>query len=249
MVCHESILPDRVSVVNSRQEKSPVLALVVSSSEAVRADSGYERVEVDGVAGVLRKAGRSKLDWELKRSISEPQRLIWKFKLHNSTVRVEMIFKNGVPSPVSIHVEPHDDDPIDPRVFAKLSLRWMLTDIQREMSEPFLRYLLTRNNDPGWQDPFIALPRTGRKGRPDIDFAVWADRYVTARNQTKGRPMKVLMAENPGFSNAAIKAILHKARGRGLLTKSEQGRAGGDLTKKAIDLLTTHNQTITSQGE
>jgi len=58
--------------------------------------------------------------------------------------------------------------------------------------------------------------------------------------------MQVLMAENPGFSKAAIQAILHKAHGRGLLTKSESGRAGGQLTKKAIDLLTNHNQTITS---
>jgi len=107
-----------------------------------------------------------------------------------------------------------------------------------------------RTGETGWADPFLATPRTGRKGRPDIEYAIWADRYVAAVEKTGGKPMPALIADFPGYTEKSIRQILYNARlkKRGLLTKSEPGKAGGDLTKKAIDLLTADGLPITSGG-
>jgi hypothetical protein len=46
-----------------------------------------------------------------------------------------------------------------------------------------------------------------------------------------------MAADHPGHSAEMLRAILNKARKRGLLTESPKGRAGGWLTKKAEALL------------
>ena len=60
--------------------------------------------------------------------------------------------------------------------------------------------------------------------------------------------MPSLIADFPGHSEKSIRQILYNARlkKRNLLTKSEPGKAGGALTKKAIDLLTANGLPITS---
>ncbi len=89
---------------------------------------------------------------------------------------------------------------------------------------------------------FIDTQRPGRAGRPDIKYAMWAEKYVDAVEATCGKPMAKLMAENPGFDEARIRNILHQARDRGLLTDAEVGKAGGQLTDKAEALLTERRE-------
>jgi len=89
---------------------------------------------------------------------------------------------------------------------------------------------------------FIDTQRPGRAGRPDIKYAMWAEKYVDAVEATCGKPMAKLMAENPGFDEDALRSILNKARKRGLLSNSPSGRAGGNLTAKAEALLTERKE-------
>ena len=45
------------------------------------------------------------------------------------------------------------------------------------------RVLVRSATGPGntnWSDPFITVPKPGRKGRPDIKYTIWAYRYVDA---------------------------------------------------------------------
>ena len=43
---------------------------------------------------------------------------------------------------------------------------------------------------------------------------------------------------NEHYSEASVRALIHQARRRELLTRSPRGQAGGQLTDKAIALLT-----------
>lgn len=81
--------------------------------------------------------------------------------------------------------------------------------------------------------------RPGRAGRPDLFYAEWAARYVTAMRET-GPPLPRL-AEEHGFNTSTIRGFLNEARRRGLLTQAPLGRAGGELTEKARELLTVSN--------
>jgi hypothetical protein len=69
----------------------------------------------------------------------------------------------------------------------------------------------------------------------DLFFAQWAARYVN--EQQRGHKPVVVLAEAHCLSPATIRNYLQQARDRGLLTEAPPGRAGGDLTDKARDLL------------
>ena len=60
-------------------------------------------------------------------------------------------------------------------------------------------------------------------------------------------PIATLIEEHPGTSEASLRAILHKARRRGLLTSAPSGQAGGALTPLAIRLLQDHGLRPTSE--
>lgn len=82
---------------------------------------------------------------------------------------------------------------------------------------------------------FRALPRAGRAGRDDHDYAVIAAAYVELCAMSR-RPVAEL-ADQMGFDAIATRDKLAEARKRGLLETAGRGRPGGQLTPKAIALL------------
>jgi hypothetical protein len=82
---------------------------------------------------------------------------------------------------------------------------------------------------------FARNPRPGRRGRPDIFYAVLAAQYVELLNG-RSAPTAAL-AELRNLSASQTRDLLHQARGRGLLTSPPRGRSGGELTEKAKKLL------------
>jgi len=68
----------------------------------------------------------------------------------------------------------------------------------------------------------------------DRFFAEQAQRYERAL--TSPNPIRTVAAES-GYSATAARNHIHEARERDLLTSTTPGRAGGELTSKAIELL------------
>jgi len=83
---------------------------------------------------------------------------------------------------------------------------------------------------------FVAFRRPGRRGRDDIFYAIWADRYL-ARCKKSRHPYPDLAAEHPDHEIGSIRAFVQEARRRGLLVGMSKGRAGGKLSEKAMRLL------------
>ncbi len=77
--------------------------------------------------------------------------------------------------------------------------------------------------------------RPGRAGRPDIFYATLAMRYVEKLgSNTEVRDL----ADELFISSSQIRNLLYESRRRKLLTKpAHAGRAGGELTPKAIRIL------------
>ncbi len=79
--------------------------------------------------------------------------------------------------------------------------------------------------------------RPGRPGKSDREFAKLAVEYVEALDQPSTRPTADV-AKKRGYDPAHIRDGIHEARERGLLTRPPtKGRAGGELTAKARQLL------------
>jgi hypothetical protein len=83
---------------------------------------------------------------------------------------------------------------------------------------------------------FANVRRPGRRGRADLPYAIWAERYVNKAATTR-RPYPALAAEYPDYDERRIRDIIQIARRRELIEGMSQGRAGGRLTPKAKDLL------------
>jgi hypothetical protein len=82
---------------------------------------------------------------------------------------------------------------------------------------------------------FARNRRPGRSGRPDVFYARLAAEYVELLS-TSSTPTKDL-ARRHNYSPTSMRDYLNQARVRGLLTPSQRGRAGGELTEKAMRLL------------
>lgn len=74
----------------------------------------------------------------------------------------------------------------------------------------------------------------GRPGRTDLDYARLALKYAQLADGPT--PVKVL-SEQEHLASATVRSLINEARNRGLLTRSEPGRAGGKLTNKAMWIL------------
>jgi hypothetical protein len=82
--------------------------------------------------------------------------------------------------------------------------------------------------------------RPGQRGRNELDYALVAAKYVS--HLGSHQPV-VDVAKDLHLSTSQVRNILYQARRRGLLTgKDRQGKAGGDLTPKALELLRQHEQ-------
>ena len=85
----------------------------------------------------------------------------------------------------------------------------------------------------------VRSPSKGRK-RTDLDLARWARSYADLVAAGDPHPNATLKKRHR-METEAVAEIIRKCRGRGLLTRpsggSAAGRAGGELTPKAIELL------------
>jgi hypothetical protein len=90
----------------------------------------------------------------------------------------------------------------------------------------------------GW---FQDVRRPGRRGRADLDYAEWAKRYVEAMARNPRAPIRQMVEDDATKgvhrTDDEVRAHVNKARDRGLLTRSDPGRPGGELTPKAKQLL------------
>jgi hypothetical protein len=85
--------------------------------------------------------------------------------------------------------------------------------------------------------------RPGQHGRDELDYALVAAKYIS---HLGSRQPVVDVAEELYLSTSQVRNILYEARTRGLLTGKGQGKPGGELTPKALDLL-RHNDQGTEQ--
>jgi hypothetical protein len=76
---------------------------------------------------------------------------------------------------------------------------------------------------------------TKRGARDDAYYAGWAAHYVRLAGASSA-PVSEL-AEKFGVTRDRVRNVLHLARQRGLLTRGTHGRAGGELTDKALAAL------------
>jgi len=256
--------------VKSKSDKPRVAK---TFEEAIDLDPDFEWVE-SGVDGYFRRReGTSEIEpwgWKVVSHFETGTHVSFETELEGATVEIIVRADRGKPVPSEIRIKPkqpkrarvlmedgsqvetdlkpEERPSLDPLIFARLHLAFINRQIERDMRGPFIRYLLNARLGGGLIDPFLALPRPGRSGRLDLDIAIWADRYVLACLKTSGRPMPLLEKERPGFTAGTLRDILHQARSRGLLTEAPRGKAGGDLTKKCLELLTKYGHPITSQG-
>lgn len=88
----------------------------------------------------------------------------------------------------------------------------------------------------GTLDSWRETPRPGRAGRGDADYAQMAAHYVDLLRHGDPKPATTL-AKRHHYEVSHVKNVLYEARRRGLLTAAPRGKPGGDLTKKAIEIL------------
>jgi hypothetical protein len=77
--------------------------------------------------------------------------------------------------------------------------------------------------------------RAGRRGKDDLYYARWAAEYADALTRS-GNPVAELAARNH-LSASQVRNLVYACRKRGMLTAAPPGRAGGELTARAIELL------------
>lgn len=85
-------------------------------------------------------------------------------------------------------------------------------------------------------DDFSDRPRPGSAGRGDHRYAAVAAVYVDLLDAGDPSPV-VTMASVLHLSVKTVRNLLYKAREKGLLTSAGRGRAGGQLTDKAKEIL------------
>jgi hypothetical protein len=111
--------------------------------------------------------------------------------------------------------------------------------VYRELDEMIARSSGISAHTRSLTKGFRESPRPGKRKRPRVQYAAVAAEYV----KHLGSPAPVrLTAERLGYSESAIRAILHKARELELLTREKQGKAGGQLTQEANRLLTAQTE-------
>ena len=80
--------------------------------------------------------------------------------------------------------------------------------------------------------------RVGRRGRDDRFYARWAADYADAFSRSS-HPVAEMAARH-SLSPSQVRNLVYACRRRGMLTSAPSGRAGGELTARAIELLREH---------
>ena len=225
--------------------------MVDSVEAAIAADPHFKYENLDGRRVLVRSGAGpgNALNYRVRNQPGQPPELTFFAEFDQFQVEVVINASGASPRPAGITISPLPGrDALDPSAFAALHLRELLSEMNGELRSPFLRHLMQRSSASGWMEPFLETPKPGRRGRDDVEYAIWADRYVEAVQRADRNPIVVLTREYPGHSADSLRAILNKARKRGLLSKSQPGRSGGHLLPKAIKLLEENHLAVTSQG-
>ena len=77
--------------------------------------------------------------------------------------------------------------------------------------------------------------RVGRRGRDDRFYARWAAEYADALSRSPNPIAE--MAGRHHLSPSQVRNLVHACRNKKMLTAAPPGRAGGELTARAIELL------------
>jgi hypothetical protein len=77
--------------------------------------------------------------------------------------------------------------------------------------------------------------RVGRRGRDDRFYARWAAEYADALTRSPNPVAE--MAARHHLSASQVRNLVHACRKKDMLTAAPPGRAGGELTARAIELL------------
>lgn len=87
-----------------------------------------------------------------------------------------------------------------------------------------------------WHDNFLSVPHPGRRGRPPVEYAIWARRYVRALEQDSKRPIQWL-AGRFDMDPDKVSRIVNRATAKGFLDDRVAGKPGGCLSRAAKQLL------------
>jgi hypothetical protein len=146
-------------------------------------------------------------------------------------VRVRLELSDEGPQPTQFEIRTPSQST---RQLRKLGYGWLVTDAQRALSD----WAVGRFLGDAWQRE---VRRPGRAGRPDVFYAEWAERYVAALEVAPSRPIAHMVeraaARGEFWTDKQVRAYLNRARNRGLLTSPEPGRAGGEMTAEAVQML------------
>ena len=129
----------------------------------------------------------------------------------------------------------HDQLLTSPAVFKHLQVGKLHKHLRESLrNDPELLFFLPVE----WQDSALySMPRPGRAKQNPLVYAQLAAKYVDALQQAPDRPVAWL-AEQEDCSYSSLSSKLHECRSRGFLTTTGQGKAGGELTNHAKELLT-----------
>lgn len=94
---------------------------------------------------------------------------------------------------------------------------------------------------PAWAADFAERPRTGSAGRSDKSYVALAAMYVRAIEAGEEHPVRAVALQMQ-LGDRTVRNYLFKARERGLLTSLGRGKAGGQLTDKAKEMLSGNDQ-------
>lgn len=128
----------------------------------------------------------------------------------------------------------------NPRLHQVLARALPLGEIQEVARQGFLRATggmrSAEHIADHWGRTFSDRPRPGRAGRDDLPYAEMAALYVEKQRTNAKTALKDLASEK-AYSESRVRNILFTARQRELLTAAPAGKAGGELTDKALDIL------------
>lgn len=150
------------------------------------------------------------------------------------SLRAFLVANDQGPEFTAIELRPADtSDVLGSRLLRKLGFGEVVEEASRWLNDDGVGGFFGDE----WVKP---LPRPGRRGRSDVFYARWAQRYVDALAQNPKHPIKHIVdtATEPGTTASQVRWYLTAARERNLLTEAPAGGAGGELTDKARLLLT-----------
>jgi hypothetical protein len=166
----------------------------------------------------------------------------------------EVLYRRRVPEIVSVTVRKawptdsstEDRGPVTTRMLRCVPLGVMLSDAQNA-----LRSAIGANEVPAAMvTPFLEpTSRPGRRGHPDVYYAQIAAEYARLQAQGSRSPTRDL-ADRMHISYSTARDAIGTARRRGLLTSAPRsssgsrrgGRAGGELTKEALEVLRSSDE-------